>query len=191
MLDIIQRKANVLRTVKFYRGVKEAVELDEIQLDVDDSRMLVAALKAIVPGFKSYAKDNPHISVVVEGARSSSDNIESDTQFAEAHTIHIADTIEGEFAAGFFVSLGFSTFAATIISFVLNTIISQVISSIAQSLAPKPKTDKGTGTQTHSFIFNQIINSTNEGDAVPIIYGTTLVGSKVIASDVKTVDIAV
>lgn len=184
----------MIRTIKFHRQLADTLKIDELTLDIDNSKMLILGLKSLVPGFKEYIKENPNVSVYLEGDESLKDiDIGMVTDYKETHTVHLVDAIEGEFAAAFFVGLGMSAFAAAVTAFVVNMALSMVISAIAQSLASKPSTNNGNNpaNQTQSFIFNQPINVTSQGGAIPIAYGTVLVGSTVIAADIKTIDMAI
>jgi predicted phage tail protein len=68
------------------------------------------------------------------------------------------------------------------------------LGGIAQAISPQPKTGDYSARQPvdqrSSFLFNQITNTTEQGGAVPLIYGETMVGSVVIASGLAPEEIA-
>lgn len=183
----------MIRTIKLHRELRDELGYEEFQLDVDNAQELVCGLKSQVPGFKEYSFKNPHMAVVPEGD-SKIKKMNMKTSFGDSHTIHVMPTVEGAFdPITIGVALGFTGITAFVVGLVVNVVISMVVSSVAQSLASKPNTNAGNSPaeKTPSFMFNQPINVTSQGGAVPIAYGTCLLGSTVIAADLRTVDIAI
>lgn len=182
----------MLRTIQFHRGLKDDLELDSIMLDVDNSQQLMLGLKCVIPNFRKISEKYDSLSFCVEGKKKvKKTNIKSD--FANAKTIHVVPTIEGDFVVAVVAEyLAVSYAVAFVVTIALNMAISMALSAIAQSLAPKPSTGSGnTSPQTPSFMFNGPINVTSQGGAVPIAYGTCLTGSTVIAADLLTIDIPI
>ncbi|WP_454862805.1 tail assembly protein [Pseudomonas hormoni] len=63
--------------------------------------------------------------------------------------------------------------------------IAMVAGGVAQMLSPTPKTDsqqeQAASENKPSYLFNGAFNSTQQGLPVPVVYGTMLVGSSVVA----------
>lgn len=63
--------------------------------------------------------------------------------------------------------------------------VSMVLGGVMQMLSPVPKTpsqqEQATTENKPSYIFNGAFNSTQQGLPVPVVYGTMLVGSSVVA----------
>lgn len=65
------------------------------------------------------------------------------------------------------------------------------LGGVAMMLAPTPKAEGGNqGVDTASFLFRAAINSSNQGDPVPLVYGLMLTGSVVISAGITDEQIA-
>lgn len=65
--------------------------------------------------------------------------------------------------------------------------VSMALGGIAQLLTPTPKTqDQNTPT---SYVFNGAVNTTAQGQAVPVGYGRLIVGSAVISAGISVEDV--
>jgi predicted phage tail protein len=182
----------MLRKIQFHRGLKDDLCLDSIMLDVDNSQQLMLGLNCVIPDFKQVSEKYDSLSFCVEGKKKvKKANIK--TGFANAKTIHVVPTIEGDFVVAAVAEYFAISYAvAFVVTIAINMALSMALSAIAQSLASKPSTGSGsTAPQTPSFIFNGPINVTSQGGAVPIAYGTCIVGSTVIAADLLTIDIPI
>lgn len=69
-------------------------------------------------------------------------------------------------------------------SFVASVGTSMVLGGVAQMLTPVPKAakDKQQPDNLPSFIFNGAVNTTAQGNPVPVCYGRLIVGSQVISA---------
>jgi predicted phage tail protein len=64
--------------------------------------------------------------------------------------------------------------------------VSMALSGVAQLLAPVPT--KPDAEETNSYVFNGAVNTTSQGQPVPIGYGRMIVGSAVISSGINVED---
>lgn len=87
-------------------------------------------------------------------------------------------------AGAFITTLSFGG-AAPIGGAMIGMGVGMVLGGVAQMLSPTPKTqnqeDQGATENKPSYLFNGAFNSTQQGLPVPVVYGTMLVGSSVVA----------
>jgi predicted phage tail protein len=182
----------MLRTITFHGVLAEKYK--PIQLDADNSPMLFAGLRSVYPDFR---KDIANLSEIAVVAAKRTDGKPEAVQvtdylfpFADATEIHIVPVAEGDYlqiAGAIIEYFGAAGITAAIIYVAVAVAMIYALSAIAQAMAPKPSTSKGAA-QDASFIFNGPQNATRQGGAVPILYGTALVGSTIIASDYVSLD---
>lgn len=67
--------------------------------------------------------------------------------------------------------------------------VSLALGGVAQMLAPQPKFDGPQEEQQPSYVFNGAVNTTAQGQPVPVGYGRMIVGSAVISAGVSVEDI--
>lgn len=67
--------------------------------------------------------------------------------------------------------------------------VSLALGGIAQMLAPQPKFDGPQEEQQPSYVFNGAVNTTAQGQPVPVGYGRMIVGSAVISAGISVEDI--
>lgn len=60
-----------------------------------------------------------------------------------------------------------------------------ILGGVMALITPVPKMNYGVA-QRQSFIFNAPINNTNQGVALPVVYGECMTGSTVISADIQT-----
>lgn len=68
--------------------------------------------------------------------------------------------------------------------------VSLALGGVAQMLAPQPKSTGPQEEQQPSYVFNGAVNTTAQGQPVPLGYGRMIVGSAVISAGVSVEDIA-
>lgn len=68
--------------------------------------------------------------------------------------------------------------------------VSLALGGVAQMLAPQPKFDGPKEEQQPSYVFNGPVNTTAQGQPVPVGYGRMIVGSAVISAGVSIEDIS-
>jgi predicted phage tail protein len=182
------------RTIRLYGSLAIDAGVDELTLDVNHSRMLFRALEHSIPAFRKITRTCPEMMVIGTkmGETNQREIVPTNDPlrpFADADTIHVLPSTEGDISAAVagLVALGVGTAAAYAIVIVGAIALMYGVSKLAQSMAPKPTTQQSD----NSFIFSGPVNSTSQGGPVPIVYGTCLVGSTIIASNFITVDVPV
>lgn len=68
--------------------------------------------------------------------------------------------------------------------------VSLALGGVAQMLAPQPKSSGPQEEQQPSYVFNGAVNTTAQGQPVPVGYGRMIVGSAVISAGISVEDIA-
>jgi len=64
-----------------------------------------------------------------------------------------------------------------------------ILGGLAQALAPKVENDDPSARGPESFIFNEVTNTTGEGNPVPLCFGKFLTGSHVIHGSIRNSNI--
>ena len=67
--------------------------------------------------------------------------------------------------------------------------VSLALGGVAQMLAPQPKSQGPQEEQQPSYVFNGAVNTTSQGQPVPVGYGRMIVGSAVISAGISVEDI--
>lgn len=67
--------------------------------------------------------------------------------------------------------------------------VSLALGGVAQMLAPQPKFDGPQEEQQPSYVFNGAVNTSAQGQPVPVGYGRMIVGSAVISAGISVEDI--
>lgn len=174
----------MLRTIKLYGALRKKFG-HVFRFDVRSPAEAIAALKATVPGFEShllaYSEPGYH---VFSGKRdlSAHEMNEPDNQ-----TIKIVPVIAG--AGGAFkiivgailVVVGFFCGGCTTMFG-----ISLIIGGLSEILfaPPKPKTgaERERDANRPSYAFDGPVNTTQQGNAIPVGYGRLIVGGQVLSA---------
>lgn len=164
------------------------------ELAVNSPAEAIRALCAIVPGFERFlmqSKGEGLAYAVFIG----SDNISADHLKAPVgnRDIRIAPILAGSKRAGLFqtivgvalIAISYFTGGST-----LATGIALVAGGVIQMLSPVPK---GLGSQDSpdnkpSYSFNGPVNTSAQGNPVPLLYGRMIVGSAVISAGIFAED---
>lgn len=96
-------------------------------------------------------------------------------------------------AAAFFVPglAAVALFGTTTLATVAFSVgVSLALGGVAQMLAPQPKSIGPQEEQQPSYVFNGAVNTSAQGQPVPVGYGRMIVGSAVISAGVSVEDIA-
>jgi len=83
-------------------------------------------------------------------------------------------------------------FGSTTVAGIVGSIgVSLALGGIAQMLSPHPATNAGdvNNTGNPSYVFNGAVNTSAQGNPVPVGYGRLIVGSAVISAGISTEDI--
>lgn len=92
------------------------------------------------------------------------------------------------YTGGASTALGFGTAAewGAVGSMAFSLGASMVLSGLAQALSQPPQQ-----TYSQSYLFNGPVNSTQQGNPVPILYGQLMIGSQVASANLQAYDIAI
>lgn len=77
----------------------------------------------------------------------------------------------------------------TLASVAFSVGVSLALGGVAQMLAPQPKFEGPQEEQQPSYVFNGAVNTSAQGQPVPVGYGRMLVGSAVISAGISVEDI--
>ena len=168
------------------------------QLDVKSAAEAVRALCANFKDFASFVSTSQERNV---GYRVI--NVRDDVTLDQLHhpvgkTITIAPVIAGAGGGGLVSILtGGALIAASILlppgpwTQPLMTVgIAMAIGGAAQLLSPVPKTPTNSGEDVkQSYVFSGAVNTTSQGQPVPVGYGRMIVGSAVISAGISVEDI--
>lgn len=193
----------MIRTIKLHGKLATDTGIKTLKLDVDTPLMMVRGLTALVPGFEESLRSlEVPINIIAGNRRVKKDEKKVKSysakglrdDFGKNKEVHIVPAVEGAalMTAYMIMEWGMSYAAAALVtSVVISMAVNLVIGAITQALAPKPNTSTGAQSvdQRPSFIFNGPVNITAQGYAIPLVYGTCLVGSTVISSGYDAVDL--
>lgn len=164
----------------------------------------VKALCATIKGFKSHVLDNRYYRVIVGGKEDVAHEDAIHNPVSEKETIRIVPVVSGSSGFGrvlagaalIGLSLAFPAASATLsfgsfsssfslATLALNAGTSLVLSGVAQMLFTPQQSRQEMSERPEnrpSFFFNGAVNTTRQGNAVPVCYGRMVVGSQVISS---------
>jgi predicted phage tail protein len=165
------------------------------------------ALATIVPGFRDYLLRAHHRGIefaVWRGKGPAEENI-SEAQLGEpaGDTIRIAPILKGSKAgvlqtivgavliiAGAIVSGMSFGLAAPIGAAMISAGVAMVAGGVIQMLSPQPKVSKNADSADNqgSYVFSGPVNTTAQGNPVPVLYGRMIVGSAVISAGMEADD---
>jgi len=177
--------------------------------DVVSPAQAIKALSVTIKGFKQSLIDGGHYRILVAGKNEIGlDNLAD--PMSDRETIRIVPVIAGSRGLGQIVlgaaligfsgplagfiggGLGATTATITAISGAISNIgISLVIGGVSQLLfSPQTQTQSAEREENKpSFIFNGAVNTTRQGNCVPICYGRMIVGSQVISAGLSVTEL--
>jgi predicted phage tail protein len=160
---------------------------------IDDFTDLVSALTIDVPDFKKNWLSASERLIIVSDADKSNPrpcNV-SDVMvtFGNGSEIHLLPSASGsgvEIAAAI-LDVAVTELSAVVLGFVINTMISLAIGALFQALSPSQdssKTKEHDVNQDPSYLYNGPKNATEQGNPVPIVFGTHMTGSIVLSAGI-------
>ena len=163
------------------------------QLAVSNTAEAIKALAILIPGFEKYmleSKDDGITFSVFIGR----DNID-ETRLHDpigASDIRIAPVIQGSKRGGLLQTIvGVALMVASIwYPPLFNVGLALTMGGVAQMLSPQPQ-GLGSGDSPDnkpSYSFNGPVNTSAQGNPVPILYGEMIVGSAVISAGIFAED---
>jgi len=169
--------------------------------DVVSPAQAIKALSVTIKGFKQSFIDGGYYRVLI-GGKTELDINETINPISNKETIRIVPVVAGAsglgkiivgagliyfssgLAAGFGATAATAGFAGITASTFSSVGVSLIIGGVSQLLfSPQLQTGSGERAENRpSFIFNGAVNTTRQGNPVPICYGRMIVGSQVISA---------
>jgi predicted phage tail protein len=178
-----------LKTVKLYGHLGKKFG-KSFTMAVSSPAEAIRALSIQIKGFKQYLKahSEPGFHIFLDKVDISAEELNNSSS---AEVIKIVPVTYG--SGGFFkIVIGAALMVITGGQFGLGLILS----GISEMLFSPPKQDKFGSTNNRpadspSYIFNGVVNTTAQGNPVPLCYGKLLIGSQVISAGLSTKEIPV
>jgi predicted phage tail protein len=166
-------------------------------------KSVAEAIRALSANFKDFPKhliESEHRSVGYHVVVDDQTVGEEDLHNPAASEIHLIPVIMGAGGAtgrillgavliGAGIALGFASFggAAVISSILINIGGAMVLGGVIQMLSPTPKAPEPPERPDNkpSYTFNGPVNTTAQGQPVPIAYGRLIVGSAIISAGIS------
>lgn len=169
------------------------------QLETGTTTEAFSALRHTLPGFEDFVRDSARSGLRFAIFRNRENVSETELTLSGTTEIRIVPVIAGSKSGGVLQTVvGVVLIAASVIitavsggtatpftSALMSVGIAMTIGGVVQMLSPTPKTgsqqEQAANENKPSYLFNGAFNSTQQGLPVPVVYGTHLVGSSVIA----------
>lgn len=101
----------------------------------------------------------------------------------------VALVVAGIYAPELLPEMGASaSVASTVGTMAISFGATLVLGGLAQMLAKNPQTKPNDST---SYLFNGPVNTTEQGNPVPVLYGRLIVGSQVVSASISAYDLAI
>lgn len=184
----------VMKKVHFHGKFAEMAGVDSYSFAVTNPIELLACLNSQVKGFREYTGKNPIIMASTNDDMSVIETVkqnEFELSFGELDNIHVAPAVGGSGIETAIAALGYGAFATAVIVVAANIAISFVVSAIIKALAPSPDSSDGAAEadKRPSFLYNGAKLVSEQGYAIPLIYGTHMSGGILIFTDLVIEDI--
>lgn len=166
-----------------------------VELSVSSPREAVLALAYQLPGYRDkLLSDSWHVFV---GKGNDITASELDMELGSVTDIYLVPVIEGAvvgaiIVGGLMVGGGLALGVSTAVGLALVAAGAGLLMSGAMMLltkAPNPGTASASADSNASFLFNGAVNTTSQGDPIPIGYGKMLCGSVVVSAALYAEDI--
>lgn len=185
-------------TVILHGSLSEFGERRELELSCPAEAL--KAIEALRPGFLSALRRQRFALVLKHGE---SAEVVDDRRLrlpVSGEELHILPVPSGEIetmiywvaTALYSTGLGYAT-SVTLATVAVNVAATVAITSVATALMPMPQMGdpKEAPESKPSYYFNGPVNTTKQGNVVPVCYGgPLLIGSQVISASVSTEDLA-
>lgn len=194
--------SETLRTIRLY-GVLGTRFGRVHRLAVSSTREAIRALGVVVPGFRDFlvsSKDAGLTFAVFRGKTNLSKD-ELEHPVGGRDEIRIAPMLIGSKNAGLFQTIlgaviiaiawinPFNTLTGPMVTAAYGMGASMMLGGVVQMLSPQTSgLASSSGSNGTSYYFNGAVNSSAQGDPVPILYGRMRVGSKRISSGIYAED---
>ncbi len=189
----------MLKTIKFYGQLGK--QFGKIhRLDVSSTLDAVQAFCAMMPGFQQAFAQGRY-RVILDGTQASS----KDELQLPAREIKFIPVVAGAshgigeifvgaaiivasfYAPELVAAMGGSAATGTAVgTMAMSFGASLVLGGLATALSKTPQTQN-----SNSYLFNGAVNTTTQGNPVPILYGRLMIGSQVASASLMAYDIAI
>ena len=187
----------MIRNIHLYGQMADKFTKEPIPLEVDNLHVLISGIDSAYPGSRQFLRECENFNVLVKrnGELKSVNKDSINMSFGDTVTdVYIVPRVEGD-GAEVALYFGLTGLAAAVVAFAVNIAITMVVQSLIQSLSPTPKLGGANGGSAErpeerpSFLFNGPLNQSEEGNAVPLVYGRFRTGSVRISIGVATEEI--
>jgi len=156
--------------------------------DVVSPAQAIKALSVTIKGFKQSLIDGGYYRILL-GGKDELDINEVANPMSDRETIRIVPVVAGAEGLGKIV-LGSALIAVGLVTGIqpiTNIGIAMVLGGVSEMLfSPQAAPDSSERPENKpSFIFNGAVNTTRQGNPVPICYGRMIVGSQVISAGLR------
>lgn len=176
----------MLRTIHLHGAAAELAPT--VELDANNVQMLFAGLNSAFKDFKTMFGKCEDFALLKKRADGKYESVTEDTlmmPFGDSTELHLITRAKGADPATAYAvatAMGASGATAVIVAAVIYIAFIVGMSYLAASLAPSPDVGGSEAAANEpSFMFNGAANITEEGYAVPVVYGRVLTGSVVIS----------
>lgn len=199
-----------LRTIKLYGELARRFG-PSFRLAVSSPAEAVRALCAVLPGFEAFVASSEQRGVGYRVYNHRSPVVEAEQLHhptGERGEIRIVPALVGAKRGGLAQILigvaliglsfvpglqGVSVLGMNLAKAAFSIGASLVLGGIAQMLTPTPKSQKPSEQPQNapSYVFNGPVNTTQQGQCVPVGYGRLVVGSAVISAGIRAQELAI
>ena len=162
----------------------------EFELSIATPRDAVNLLEANFPGFRRDFLATKFYAIYADGEwREPGDFQPNGDTLAIGRSVDICPQIEGRFFAPIVAGLGFIGITGIAANIIAGVILVGLMVGVSMLLAPKPKKKTSDdANKNENYMFSGPDNVTEQGVAVPIIYGQVFTGSVVISSGLEVAE---
>jgi predicted phage tail protein len=159
------------------------------ELEINTPREAIRAFDANYPTFLNEFKKYPEYILVADNEHRGDDAVE----FPVFRELHIAPQIEGQaFLGAALITALIPGVTATMATILGGLLVAGVLIGLSLLLRPKKKEkEEKEEAKDDSYAFSGPDNVTEQGVAVPLIYGRVYTGSVVISAGLSVSDVAI
>jgi predicted phage tail protein len=178
----------------------------QFRLDVASPAEAVRALCSQLAGFQKALTDDVH-GFRVRVQKTALVEKELQYPFGASETLHLVPAVSGSggkggigqiflgialIAASFLFPPAFTLFGVAVAPALASFGFSMILGGVAQFLfAPPSSKVKERPENKPSYAFNGPVNTVQQGNCVPVLYGELIIGSQVVSAGLFTEDLAV
>ena len=181
--------------IRFYGNLKQYG--DKFNMSVETASEALNGLYCQIKGLKKQIMDG-YFRVRINGVDMNEDNLQFGLhgRIPQDAVIHIVPKTAGAKGGIFsFIAGAVMVVAGVVVGITTGVGLALVaggaglmLGGVAQMLTKLPKTDKLTGDKNNNTYFSNLDNTIGQGAPVPLCYGLTKIGSKVLSQGLETLD---